>query len=276
MADIVLYVLISIACLFGFTSLIYQIIIQRKKKTEINVYKDQMQYAVDQTTREMQRFFDVLRMKPTAKGDFGENIVDMLLSNLPSQYVRTQYQPKDLSGSRIDFVVKLPHSNLLIPIDSKFILPKYFDENTDFQRDKIAADRLNKEVIKRGKEITKYVKSAETTDFVLMFIPDLIYSLLKSDSFQVLASMNVVPTNTSGLLSTIFMIKMQHRFVNLNSAVGRFGLIQMNVCQGLREVIDKIRTGSSQLQHSMNNLSDVVKEISELNSILESLDTSDL
>jgi DNA anti-recombination protein RmuC len=275
MADVLLYVLISIACGIGLMSIIYQALIQRKKKTEVNIVKEQMQIAVDQTTREMQKFFDILRMKPTTKGGFGENIVDLLLSNLPQQYIRSQYQPKDLSGSRIDFVVKLPKSNMLLPIDSKFILPKYFDENTDFQSDKMAVDKLNKEVIKRGKEIEKYVLSHETTDFVLMFIPDLIYSLLKSDTFQDLASMCIVPTNTSGLLSTIFMIKMQHRFINLNSSVGRFGLVQMNVCQGLREVIDKLRTGSLQLQHSMNNINDAVKEISELNLILESLDTSE-
>ncbi|MHA1211509.1 MAG: DNA recombination protein RmuC [Candidatus Heimdallarchaeota archaeon] len=271
MADIVLYVLISIACVIGLAGIIYQAIVQRKKKTEVNVYKEQMQFAVDQTTRELQKFFDILQMKPTAKGGFGENIVDMLLANLPKQYVKTQYQPKDAVGSRIDFVVTLPQSKLMIPIDSKFIMPKYFEDKTDFQMDKFAIERLNKEVIKRAKEITKYCKSEETTDFVLMFIPDLIFSVLTGTTIQTLAGMKVVPTNTSGLLSTIFMINMQHRFVNLNQAANRFGSVQMNVCHGLREVIDNLRKSTTQLQHSLNNVSDATRDVVELNSLLESL-----
>ena len=83
--------------------IIFQLYTHRRKKTEANVYREQMQYAVDQTTREMQKFFDMLKMKPTSRGSFGENIVEVVLSNLPNTIVKTQYQPKDISG-RIDLV----------------------------------------------------------------------------------------------------------------------------------------------------------------------------
>ena len=275
MAEVLLYVLVSLACLLGLIGIFYQIIIQRKKKTEVNVYSEQMQYAVDQTTREMQKFFDILRMKPSSQGGFGENIVDILLSNLPKKMVKTQYQPKDNSSCRIDFTVQLPYSDLLIPIDSKFILPKELDNGEFIQLDKIAIDRLNKKVIRRANEITKYVDSVETTDFVLMFIPDFIYGILNGQTIQELAAMKVVPTNTSGLLSTIFMINMQHRFIKLNSAASEFGNIQMRVCQGLGDVVERLRTGSTQMQYSLNNLSDAVSELTKLQTILETLDVEE-
>ncbi|MHA1156037.1 MAG: DNA recombination protein RmuC [Candidatus Heimdallarchaeota archaeon] len=270
MAEVLMYVLISIACFLVLVSIFYQIFIQSRKKGETNAYTKQMQFAVDQTTREMQKFFDLLKMKPTTKGGFGENIVEILLSNLPNDSVKTQYQPPDISG-RIDFVVRLPDSDLFIPIDSKFILPNGFEENEGLQLDKLAIDGLNKKAIRRAKEIVKYIDSHETTDFVLMYIPDFVYGVLSGRTYQELAKMGVVPTNTSGLLSTIFMINMQHRFIKLNSAASRFGDLQMKVNLGLREVIDQMRTGTSQLQHSMNNYNDAVNQLAKLNTMLETL-----
>lgn len=265
-----MYVLLSAACLLGLGSIIIQITIQNKRKSEASVYTQQMQFAVDQTTREMQKFFDMLRMKPTTRGGFGENIVEILLSNLPQGTVKMQYQPADITG-RIDFVAKLPNSDVFIPIDSKFILPNEFDEINGGKLDKLAIDGLNKKAIRRAKDIVKYIDSVETTDFVLMYIPDFVYGVLSSKTYQELAKMGIVPTNTSGLLSTIFMINMQHRFIKLNSAACRFGDIQMKMIQGLREVNNQLRTGASQLQHSMNNYNDAVSQLVKLNTMLETL-----
>jgi len=275
MADLLLYILISAACLLGLIGILYQIIVQYKKKTEVDVYSEQMQFAIDQTSREMQKFFDMLKMKPTTKGGFGENIVEILLSNLPRDLVKTQYQPCDISG-RIDFTVELIESDLLLPIDSKFILPEEFDNLDTINIDKFAIDGLNKKVLRRAKEITKYIDSVETTDFVLMFIPDFVYGVLTGRTFQELAAMKIVPTNSSGLLSTIFMINMQNRFTVLNSAASKFGDIQVRACQGINTVIEKMRTSSTQIQYCMNNISDAISELTKLNTMLESLDRGEI
>jgi DNA anti-recombination protein RmuC len=256
-------------------SLIYQIFIQLKKKAQKDVYQEQMQHAVNQTTRELQKFFDLLQLRPTAQGNFGENIVQLILGNLPNGCVKSQYQPADISG-RIDFTVQLPNTNLLIPIDSKFILPQDFQKNNNLNVDKYAISHLNKKTIHRAKEITKYSKSAETTDFVLMFIPDFVYGVLEGDTMQKLASLNVVPTNTSGLLSTIFMINMQYRFTSLNQSAKRFGDIQIQVCQGLRDVIETMQKGSTQLQYCMNNFTDAQNTLSNLKVKLENLDVDQI
>jgi len=271
LADILLYVLISVACGIGIISLVYQLMIQGKKKAEMNVYTEQLKHASDQSAREIQKFFDYLKMSPTAKGSFGENMVEIILSNLPQDLVQTQYQPTDING-RIDFTVQLIESDLLIPIDSKFILPSDFSENGTIHLDKITIDKLNKKAVRRAKEITKYVDSVETTDFVLMYVPDFVYGILTGDTFQELASIKVVPTNTSGLLSTIFMVNMQHRFTRLNSAAYSFGDLQMKACQRLREVVDKMRTGNNQLQNSTRNFSDAINELEKLTLQIETLD----
>ncbi|HUT82845.1 MAG TPA: DNA recombination protein RmuC [Candidatus Bathyarchaeia archaeon] len=274
MADVVLYILISVACILGLIGIIYQIILHSRKGAEVDTYTKQMQFAVDQTTREMQKFFDMLRLKPSSMGGFGENIVRILLSNLPEKHIKEQYQPRDISG-RIDFVIQLPKSDLLIPIDSKFMIPKEFEGNETVELDKLVIDRLNKKAVRRASEITKYIDSVETTDFVLMYVPDFIYGILTTKTFQELASMNVVPTNSSGLLSAIFMINMQYRFTKLNSAAGKFGEIQMKVSQGIRNATEKISTGSIQLQNCMNNISDAFNELTKITTVIETLNIED-
>ncbi|MHA1125075.1 MAG: DNA recombination protein RmuC [Candidatus Heimdallarchaeota archaeon] len=271
MAEVLLYVMISVACGIGIISLVYQFVLQGKKKAEMNIYTDQLRHASDQSAREIQKFFDYLKMVPTSKGSFGENMVEIILSNLPKDLVQTQYQPRDING-RIDFTVQLIESDLLIPIDSKFILPTDFHEKGTIHLDKVSIDKLNKKAVRRAKEITKYVDSVETTDFVLMYVPDFVYGIITGDTFQELTSMKVVPTNTSGLLSTIFMVNMQHRFTRLNSAAYSFGDLQMKACQRLRDVIEKLRTGNNQLQNSLRNITEVISEIEKLTVQLEILE----
>ncbi|MEA2071381.1 MAG: hypothetical protein U9O98_08835, partial [Asgard group archaeon] len=79
-------------------------------------------------------------------------------------------------------------------------------------------------------------------------------------------------TNTSGLLSTIFMINMQYRFTKLNKAANSFGAIQLQVCEGLQEIIEKMQTGTKQLHYSMNNFSDVTNDLQTIQYKLESLE----
>ncbi|MHA1222557.1 MAG: DNA recombination protein RmuC, partial [Candidatus Heimdallarchaeaceae archaeon] len=76
----------------------------------------------EESLEKTQTFLDYLKLSPTAKGGFGEGIVEILLANLPQDYVETQYNIPEINA-RIDFCVHLPNSDVMIPIDSKFILP---------------------------------------------------------------------------------------------------------------------------------------------------------
>ncbi|MHA1354836.1 MAG: hypothetical protein ACTSR1_06660 [Candidatus Heimdallarchaeota archaeon] len=68
MAEVLLYVLISIACGIGVISLVYQFVLQGKKKAEMNIYTDQLRHASDQSAREIQKFFDYLENGSNIKG----------------------------------------------------------------------------------------------------------------------------------------------------------------------------------------------------------------
>ena len=216
-------------------------------------------------------FLDYLKLSPSARGGFGEGIVDILLSNLPKDYVKTQYNIPEINA-RIDFCVNLPNSDIMIPIDSKFILPVSLEKPEEIIFDDREISRLNKEAISRAKEIERYVEPAITTDFVLMYIPDFVYGLLFPETYQELTDMNVIPTNTSGLLSTIFMINMQHRFIKLNSSAKQFGNFQVRVSQGIRRIIENMGKGEKQINHCLNNIVTAMEELERLRENIEDLE----
>ena len=256
MADAAIIGLLVAILILVIGFLIYQFLVNRK---------------AEESFGRTQSFLDYLKLSPSAKGGFGEGIVEILLSNLPQDFVHTQYNLPEINA-RIDFCVNLPNSDVMLPIDSKFILPTLLEEPEKIIFDEKEISRLNKEVISRAKEIERYSEPAITTDFVLMYIPDFVYGLLKTDTFQDLMDMNVIPTNTSGLLSTIFMINMQHRFIRLNSSAKEFGSFQVKVSQGIRRVIENMGKGEKQINHCLNNILTAMNELEGLRENIENIE----
>jgi len=232
------------------------------------VYQYFTNLRTEQKIYETQKFFDYLKISPAAKGEFGEGIVDVILSNLPKDFVKKQYQIPEINA-RIDFCVQLPNSDVMIPIDCKFILPYTSLETKNLELNDREIANLNKAVIDRAREIQRYMEPAITTDFVLMFIPDFVYSLLDASTYQTLADMNVIPTNTSGLLSTIFMINTQHRFILLNSSAKKFGSYQIKVSQGIRRIIEFVEKAEKQMNHSLSNMRKLKTELAKLQENVE-------
>jgi len=266
---IVIGLLIGILVLVG-GIVVYLILSQRREKIKVDTYTDQVALSTQQFIQETQRFFDLIVYKPGTRGGVGEGIVELVLSNIPDEFVKTQYSPPDISG-RIDFMVKLPNSEFWLPIDSKFILPEDLDSDFNSLDEKTIKD-LRREVIKRAKGITQYIGSEETADFVLMYVPDFVYGLIDNETYDTIAQMSIVPTNTSGLLSTVFMINMQHRFVKLNKAASEFGRFQIKLDQGTKNALNMIRTSQKQLTDCLKNVSNASQLLEDLNNMIETLE----
>ncbi|MEX2681943.1 MAG: DNA recombination protein RmuC [Candidatus Sigynarchaeota archaeon] len=85
------------------------------------------------TSKSFENFVNIIKMSPHLKGETGEGIVRWILGNLPRELWEEQYPVtmarKGRSTGRIDFVVFLPPSRTILPIDAKFNLPdKFLDE----------------------------------------------------------------------------------------------------------------------------------------------------
>ena len=113
-----------------------------------------------------QSFYDMLIMKPSVKGRVGENIVKFILSSFPEKLWKEQYK---ISGSGIvDFAIFMPPDDRILPMDAKFSLPegiieRVLEEGEMVFLNKEQRKKANTLVIKRMREVTKYINPLEGT-----------------------------------------------------------------------------------------------------------------
>ncbi len=143
----------------------------------------------------------------------GEGTLEKLLSDfLPPGFYDFQYL---LEGHLVDAVIKFPHLNLVLPIDSKFSLEQVaplFEKTTiDTEGLKTARKKLAELTKKNARDIqTKYIKpKLGTTDFALMYLPsETLYFEVIHDSelWEALVQFKVFPVSPHTFAITVFSI----------------------------------------------------------------------
>ena len=112
-----------------------------------------------------------------ARGTWGEVQLGSLLEQIltPDQFVKNAHI-KD-GGEVVEYAVKLPDGEVLIPIDSKFPTEDYerlmlAAESVRPESVEIASSELEKSIKIQAKKIQeKYIFPPKTTDFAIMFLP---------------------------------------------------------------------------------------------------------
>lgn len=112
------------------------------------------------------------------RGTWGEVQLGSLLEQMlsPEQFVKNAHIQEN-SAEAVEFAVKLPDGDVLIPIDSKFPIEDYdrlviASENGDVAGIEFASNELEKRIKLEAKQISsKYIYPPKTTDFAIMFLP---------------------------------------------------------------------------------------------------------
>ncbi len=150
------------------------------------------------------------------RGIWGEAQLEAILSDmLPPDGYMVEYSVK-ATRERVDFAVKLPGEDAVLPIDSKFPMDRYSEvisacEAAEQSAIKRAEDALKRSVIEQAKRIRKYISPPQTTDFAVMFIPsEAIYAHLCSMNISgvIMKELGVMiagPSIISALVSAIDM-----------------------------------------------------------------------
>ncbi len=168
---LLVFVAISLWALIG-------LVIYIMFKGEKTPYDNQMIGAIDD--------LKAIMHSPHKKGQLGESVVRMTLSQLPKEIVFEQFDHPKIQG-RPDFAIKLGERYLII--DSKF-----------------STVEEHKYLVKRGLAIAKYNTPQVTFPFILMWTPDPAYEKLTPVEFQELYNSKVIVCNTSGLASAISLV----------------------------------------------------------------------
>ena len=111
-----------------------------------------------------------------SKGAAGENILDLIFSNLPEDW---QVRDFKVGGKQVEFGLRLPN-NLILPVDSKWpatdLVERYaVCDVVDEQH------RLRKEietcVLAKAREVEKYIDPSITVNMGVAVVPDAVYDL---------------------------------------------------------------------------------------------------
>ena len=222
-----------------------------------------------------QSFYDMLIMKPSVKGKVGEGIVRFILSSFPEKLWKEQYK---ISGSGIvDFAIFMPPDDRILPMDAKFSLPegiieRVLEEGEIVFLNKEQRKKANTLVIKRMREVTKYINPLEgTMDFALIFIPDSVYLALTNETLGELQSNRVIPVNTSGLISTLFLIERQYISIRISKAVDRLENIKFTMESQFSKISVTLRKAETQGENSNKNITNAIQQLKKAeNKIFES------
>lgn len=115
----------------------------------------------------------------TAKGLSGEEILRETFKKLPPEMIESNFQVR---GKIVEFALILPNGKRL-PIDSKWPASKLvldLEKENEPEKRKEIVEEIEKEVIKRIKEVKQYIDPDLTWSQAIAAVPDSVYSVCKS------------------------------------------------------------------------------------------------
>ena len=115
----------------------------------------------------------------SAKGISGEEILRETFKKLPPEMIETNFQVR---GKVVEFALILPNGKRL-PIDSKWVAGKLIlalEKETDQQKKKEIIEEVEKEVMRRIKEVKQYIDPDLTWSQAIAAVPDSVYAVCKN------------------------------------------------------------------------------------------------
>lgn len=155
-------------------------------------------------TAESVRRLEAIIAGTQTKGSAGENILELVFSKLPVEWQVRNFQ---VGGKPVEFGLRLTN-NLILPIDSKWaatnLLEQFIATPDIDEQQRLKAD-IEDAVLKKAKEVKKYIDPSVTVAFGVAVIPDAVYDLcagIQTEVFQ----MNVVLVSYSMFIPYLLLV----------------------------------------------------------------------
>lgn len=159
---------------------------------------------LERRTAESIRRLETVIAGTQTKGGAGENILDVVFSKLPAEW---QVRNFTVSNRPVEFALRLPN-NLILPIDSKWAatnLLEQFVKSEDPVEQQALKKQIEDAVLKKAKEVRKYIDPNLTVNFGVAAVPDAVYDLSSGilvDVFQ----LNVVLVSYSMFVPYLLLV----------------------------------------------------------------------
>jgi DNA recombination protein RmuC len=115
----------------------------------------------------------------STKGISGEEILRETFKKLPPEMIETNFQVR---GKVVEFALILPNGKRL-PIDSKWVAGRLIlalEKETDPKKKREIIDEIEKEVMRRIKEVKQYIDPDLTWSQAIAAVPDSVYAVCKN------------------------------------------------------------------------------------------------
>jgi DNA recombination protein RmuC len=161
-------------------------------------------YDIEQLTVDSIRRLEAVIAGTQSKGSAGENILESFFAKLPPEW---QVRNFSVGGKHVEFGLRLPN-NLILPIDSKWaatdLLEQFIATSNPDEQQRLKHE-IEKAVIHKAKEVTKYIDPNLTMTFGVAVVPDAIYDLSSGIQTEVFR-LNVVLVSYSMFVPYLLLV----------------------------------------------------------------------
>ncbi len=205
-------------------------------------------------------------------GGAAENIVEEFLSSLPPEWQTRNYQ---VGNKTVEFGLRLPNG-LVLPIDSKWVGANLLDklngsENPD-ERKKLRT-QIEKQVVKKAKEVQKYINPEITTPYGVAVVPDAVYNLCPSVNISTL-KFNVTVISYSLLMPYLLLVFQTTLSASRTVDVAKIGLYLQIIEKSLGEVSSELEGRYARGLKMITNSRDTIQQhLSKVNNALIGIST---
>ncbi len=217
---------------------------------ELNSHVRARQDMERQTMESVRRLETVIAGTQT-KGAAGENILELVFAKLPPDWQLRDFRIGNLT---VEFGLRLPN-NLVLPIDSKWAatpLLEMFLATDDIHEQQRLKRQIEGAVLRKAKEVHKYLDPHLTTPFGVAVIPDAIYDLcagVQAKAFQ----LNVVLLSYSLFVPYLLLVFQTTLKSSQTIDIQRLEAYLGSVEQGLDTLQQEIEGRLSRAIRMLNN-----------------------
>ena len=160
--------------------------------------------VVDKQTAESIKRLETIMAGSSSKGAAGENIIQDILLNIPAEWQVRNFR---IGNKPVEFGLRLP-DNLILPIDSKWtaseLLVDYHDSTDPIEQKKLKK-KIEGVILRKAKEVQKYVDPTITYPIGIAVIPDAAYNVCPEVNIETYQQ-SVMVISYSMLLPYVLMI----------------------------------------------------------------------
>lgn len=208
-----------------------------------------------------------------SRGKAGEDILVEAFKQFPPNIIETNFRVK---GRVVEYALILADGKR-VPIDSKWTNPELVERlamEGDAAAREAIANQIEKTLLDKVKEVTKYIDPATTVSWGIAAVPDSVYAICKRthlDAFR--QNVVVMPYG----LTVIYLLSLYHlhlqycRSVDVEKLEGYLGQIERGLETIDRELENKVSRGATMITNALGECKQVIGGMRGATAYLRSL-----